>query len=173
MRKSILFLMLIFSVSLFGSNATNQAQGLVQGKVLSANYGNDVKQKLFAVTDKGAYLFVKQGASFTKLFAKTFKNGEKPYFRSAGLKDIDNNRHLDFFYATVRNGKKTLYVINTKPKVGKYSIYQVVLSSGKVRKSGNLQANSAFHKWMSQKVKNLNENTNLELQKRPPLKVVG
>jgi len=175
MSKLFLF-MLMFSLTILGNNAMNNAKNLTNGKLLSANYGNDGRQKLFAITSTGAYLFVKQGSSFNKFFAKTFKNNETPLFRSAGLKDIDNNGHLDFWYATKSNNKKTLYVINTKPKQGKYSSYLVALkSNGSILKSGNLRANGVFHKWMTNKVKHLNENITIsqEAHKRPPLHVVG
>ncbi len=174
MSKLLLF-MLMFSLTILGNNAMNQAKNLTNGKVLAASYASDGSQKLFAITSSGAYLFIKHGSNFNKFFAKTFKNTETPLFRSAGLTDIDKNGSLDLWYATKSNNKKTLYVVNTRPKKGKYSFYIVALrNNGSVVKSGNLQVNGKFHKWMTNKVKHLNQNVNVvnKTSKRPPLQLV-
>jgi hypothetical protein len=165
----------MFSLTAFGSNAMNQAKNLTNGKVLAASYANDSNQKLFAITSTGAYLFIKQGSNFNKFFAKTFKNTETPLFRSAGLMDIDKNGSLDLWYATKSNNKKVLYVVNTKPKKGKYSFYQVALrNNGSIVKSSNLQKNTSFYRWMANQVKHLNENVSIkdDKVKRPPLQLI-
>ena len=170
----LLLLMLMLSFTILGNNAFDEAQRLTNQKVLAAKYKNDGRQKLFVITKTGAYLFVKNG-SFSKFFAKTFKSTEPPLFRSAGLTDIDNNWVLDFWYATKSGNKKLLYVVNTTPKAGKYSLYSIRLQNGKTQKSANLKSGNRFHRWMENKVRNLNENITIinPPKKRPPLQVVA
>ena len=100
--------------------------------------------------------------------SKTLFNTQKNTY----LNEINvNNTFNEFFKNTYEdNLKSVLVVVNTKPKTGKYSIYQLQRNAVKnqLSKSGNLKEGSVYHNWMKKKLVG-NETVSIPVDNKPKL----